>query len=130
MSTAIASPASSPLASTGVAPIVSNKAMRDLALLKLQTSVYTIEQCQADLVKFADAPAVKVSRVLIRKTPKGTVWMSLGYKASPGAAASCTLPKHGWEAIVKLVQDGTIAGLLRDWDSIQHSSKCESSSCE
>ena len=118
MSTAIASPASSPLASTGVVPIVSNKAMRDLALVKLQKAEYTIEQCQADLVKFADPPKVVVSRVKARKTDKGTVWMSLGYKPSPGNVASTTLPRIGWEAIVKLVQDGTIPGFLRDWDNI------------
>ena len=67
-------------------------------------------------------PPVKPAKVVARITPKGTLWLSLGYKATTGCAASATLPKHGWESLVKLVQDGTIPNLIKDWDNIPLSS--------
>ncbi len=67
-------------------------------------------------------PPLKPAKVVARITPKGTLWLSLGYKATPGCAASATLPKHGWEAVVKLVEDGTIPNLIKGWDDVPKSS--------
>lgn len=58
------------------------------------------------------------ARVLARRTAKGALWMSLGYKAEKGCQNSATLPRKGWEAIVGLVKDGTIEKFLCDWDNI------------
>jgi hypothetical protein len=58
------------------------------------------------------------ARVLARRTAKGSLWMSLGYKAEKGCQNSATLPRKGWEAIVGLVKDGTLEKFLGDWDNI------------
>jgi hypothetical protein len=42
----------------------------------------------------------------------------VGYRAEPGKQNSTTLPREGWEAIVRLVKDGTVPGFLASYDTI------------
>ena len=64
-------------------------------------------------------------RVQARRTAKGALWVSLGYRAEKGIQNSTTLPRVGWASIVKLVTDGTIPKLLADWDGIPLSASAQ-----
>jgi len=71
------------------------------------------------------SPVKAPPRVQARRTAKGTLWISLGYKAEKGKTSSATLPRVGWEAIIRLVQDGTIPGFLAQWDAIPLSASAQ-----
>ena len=65
-------------------------------------------------------------RVLARKTAKNTVWLSLGYKAEKGKSNSITLPRRGFESLIRLAKDGTLEGILKDWDKVELSESAKS----
>jgi len=92
-------------------PIVSNAEI----LTAVAAGTMTIDEASAQLVPHA---ASKPARVLARRTAKGSLWMSLGYKAQKGCQNSTTLPRKGWESLVGLVKDGTIEKYLAGWDNI------------
>ena len=120
MATGTVSAQSAPVKS--VSPIVSAAELAakyttpEAVLVAVSTGAITPESAGAILRHLA--PPAKPARVLARRTAKGSLWMSLGYKAAPGKQNSCTLPREGWDAIVKLVKDGTIPGFLVDYANI------------
>lgn len=106
-----------PVVPNKVSPIPSKAEWRNHLLAELAAGRKTLDEVSAELAA-ADKPANKPARVLARRTAKGSLWVSLGYKAQPGLQNSATLPVIGWQAIAKLVQDGTIQGFLDGFDSI------------
>ena len=99
---------------SSVSPIVSKQEI----LLKVAAGQMAIEEASALLASAAEKSAGPPPRVKARRTAKDTLWISLGYRSGPGCQNSTTLPRIGWESIVKLVKDGTIPKLLADWDGI------------
>jgi len=91
-------------------PIVS-----DREILALVAAGSMTPEKAAELLASNDS---KPARVMARRTAKGALWMSLGYKAAKGCQNSTTLPRKGWEALVALVKDGTVDKFLAEWDSI------------
>jgi len=61
-----------------------------------------------------------------RKTAKNTVWLSLGYKAEKGKSNSITLPRRGFESLIRLAKDGTLEGILKNWDQVELSESAKS----
>ena len=97
-----------------VSPIVSAQEI----LLAVSQGRMTVEQASPLLAGLSAKSSAPPPRVQARKTAKGSLWVSLGYRAAKGCQNSTTLPRVGWEAIVKLVKDGTIPELIATWDSI------------
>ena len=104
-----------------MSPIVSKQEI----LLKVAAGQMAIEEASALLASAVEKSAGRPPRVQARKTAKGALWMSLGYRAEKGVQNSTTLPYKGWVAIVKLVEDGTIPGLLANWDGIPLSASAQ-----
>ena len=116
MSTATLESVASPVNPTPVTSAVSPIVSKQEILAKVASGQMAIEKASELLASF-EKPAAPMA-VKAKKTDKGALWVSLGYRASPGCQNSITLPRIGWESIVKLVKDGTIPSLLAKWDSI------------
>lgn len=100
-------------------PIVSQAEI----LAAVASGAMTIEKASALLASFT--PPKTPPRVQARRTAKGAMWLSLGYRAEAGKQNSCTLPKEGWESIVRLVKDGTIPKLLAEYGNIPLSANAQ-----
>ena len=106
-----------PLPSSVGNPSVSPHVSQAEILSAVASGTMTVEQA-APLLATACRPAGPTPAVRARRTARGAMWLSLGYRASKGCQNSITLPRCGWEAIVKLVKDGTIPNYLGDYDAI------------
>ena len=106
-----------PLPSAVGNPAVSPHVSQAEILSAVANGTMTVEQA-APLLASACRPAGPTPAVRARRTARGAMWLSLGYRASPGCQNSITLPPRGWDAIVKLVRDGTIPNFLGDWENI------------
>ncbi len=106
-------PSAPPVSKPAVSPHVSQAEI----LAAVAAGTMTVEQA-APLLASACRPAGTPPKVQARRTARGALWLSLGYRASPGCQNSITLPRCGWEAIVKLVGDGTIPAYLADYDNV------------
>jgi hypothetical protein len=102
---------------SSVSPIVSNQEWNAHILAQLAAGEITQEAALAAIRQTAAAPKAAPA-VRARRTAKGALWISLGYRAEPGKQNSTTLPREGWEAVVRLVKDGTIPGFLASYDTI------------
>ena len=106
-------PSSAPLKSTGVSP---NPSQAEI-LLAVANGRMTADEAGLLLAAMV-RPVTMPPAVRARRTAKGAMWLSLGYRASAGCQNSTTLPRIGWEAVVRLVKDGTIPNLLAHFADI------------
>ena len=118
---AAATPVNPTPAKSAVSPIVSQAEI----LQAVASGQMTVEQASPLLAGLSAKSSAPPPRVQARKTAKGALWVSLGYRAAPGCQNSVTLPRKGCEAIVKLVNDGTIPKLLADWDNVPLSASAQ-----
>jgi hypothetical protein len=107
---------SAPVDARQLSPIVSKTEL----LAAIAAGTVSVDEGMKRLKAFDEAERANrpQPRVMARRTAKGGIWISLGYRAEPGLQNAATLPLKGWQAVVKLVQDGTIPELLANVPSI------------